>query len=66
MMSVNAGSCREFDRVRGVTGIALRRASLDNLVTPKQKLTKVIPEPKATWVEPRFHAETESRHHLGA
>jgi bifunctional non-homologous end joining protein LigD len=37
------------------------RKQLDEAVTPKSKLTKPIRNPKATWVEPRFHAEVEYR-----
>jgi hypothetical protein len=31
------------------------------VVSPKQKLTKPIKKPKATWVEPEFYAEVEYR-----
>ena len=37
------------------------RKRLDSVVTPKQKLTRPIRKPKATWVEPRFIAEVEYR-----
>ncbi|MBB4397960.1 hypothetical protein [Bradyrhizobium sp. ERR14] len=37
------------------------RKTLDTVVSPKQKLTKVIKKPKATWVEPKFFAEVEYR-----
>ncbi|WP_245428117.1 hypothetical protein [Bradyrhizobium sp. MOS003] len=35
------------------------RKALDTVVSPKQKLTKPIRKPKATWVEPQFYAEVE-------
>jgi len=34
---------------------------LDTVITPKQKLTKTIRKPKATWVEPKFFAHVEYR-----
>ena len=37
------------------------RKQLEQVVTPKQKLTKPIRKPKATWVEPRFYADIEYR-----
>ncbi|MGY3396445.1 ATP-dependent DNA ligase [Bradyrhizobium sp. USDA 3311] len=37
------------------------RKALDTVVSPKQKLTKPIKKPKATWVEPMFYAEVEYR-----
>ena len=37
------------------------RKQLNDVVTPKSKLTKTIRNPKATWVEPRFVAEVEYR-----
>ncbi|UPK40475.1 non-homologous end-joining DNA ligase [Bradyrhizobium sp. 186] len=37
------------------------RKTLDTVVRPKQKLTKPIKKPKATWVEPKFFAEVEYR-----
>ena len=37
------------------------RKALDTVVSPKQKLTKPIKKPKATWVEPKFYAEVEYR-----
>ena len=37
------------------------RKQLDTVVSPKQKLTKPIRKPKATWVEPRSYAEVEYR-----
>ena len=37
------------------------RKQLDTVTTPKQKLTKPIRKPKATWVEPKFFAEVEYR-----
>ncbi|GGI31704.1 hypothetical protein GCM10010987_65740 [Bradyrhizobium guangdongense] len=37
------------------------RKALDTVVSPKQKLTKPIRKPKATWVEPKFYAEVEYR-----
>jgi bifunctional non-homologous end joining protein LigD len=37
------------------------RKALDTVVSPKQKLTKRIKKPKATWVEPRFYADIEYR-----
>ncbi len=42
------------------TSAGIRR-KLDTVITPKQKLTKTIRKPKATWVEPRFVAEVEYR-----
>jgi bifunctional non-homologous end joining protein LigD len=37
------------------------RKALDTVVSPKQKLTKPIKKPKATWVEPKFYADIEYR-----
>ncbi|WOH55364.1 non-homologous end-joining DNA ligase [Bradyrhizobium sp. BWC-3-1] len=37
------------------------RKALDTVVSPKQKLTKRIKKPKATWVEPKFFADVEYR-----
>ncbi|MFK4488876.1 hypothetical protein [Bradyrhizobium sp. USDA 336] len=37
------------------------RKALDTVVSPKQKLTKQIRKPKATWVEPTFYADVEYR-----
>ena len=37
------------------------RKQLNEVVTPKSKLTKPIKKPKATWVEPSFQAEVEYR-----
>ncbi|MCA1382706.1 MULTISPECIES: non-homologous end-joining DNA ligase [unclassified Bradyrhizobium] len=37
------------------------RDVLDTVVSPKQKLTKHIKKPKATWVEPKFYADIEYR-----
>ncbi|WFU76983.1 hypothetical protein [Bradyrhizobium sp. CB2312] len=37
------------------------RKALDTVVSPKQKLTKTIRKPKATWVEPKFYADIEFR-----
>ena len=37
------------------------RKQLNDVVTPKSKLTRPIKKPKATWVEPRFIAEVEYR-----
>jgi bifunctional non-homologous end joining protein LigD len=37
------------------------RKQLNEVVTPKSKLTKPIRKPKATWVEPSFQAEVEYR-----
>jgi bifunctional non-homologous end joining protein LigD len=37
------------------------RKQLDDVVTPKSKLTKPIRKPKAVWVEPSFVAEVEYR-----
>nr|WP_249812004.1 non-homologous end-joining DNA ligase [Bradyrhizobium sp. 188] len=37
------------------------RKALDTVVSPKQKLTKPIKKPKATWVDPKFYAEIEYR-----
>lgn len=37
------------------------RKALDTVVSPKQKLTKTIRKPKATWVEPEFYADIEYR-----
>lgn len=37
------------------------RKALDTVVSPKQKLTKTIKKPKATWVEPKFYADIEYR-----
>ena len=37
------------------------RGKLDTVITPKQKLTKHIRKPKATWVEPKFFADVEYR-----
>jgi bifunctional non-homologous end joining protein LigD len=36
------------------------RKALDTVVSPKQKLTKVI-KARGTWVEPKFYAEVEYR-----
>jgi bifunctional non-homologous end joining protein LigD len=33
----------------------------DTVVSPKQKLTKPIKKPKATWVDPKFYADIEYR-----
>jgi ATP dependent DNA ligase C terminal region len=41
------------------------RKQLDTVVSPKSKLTKPVPKPKATWVEPKFYADVEYREHLG-
>ncbi|WP_343299294.1 hypothetical protein [Bradyrhizobium yuanmingense] len=35
--------------------------SLSKVGSPKQKLTKTIRKPKATWVEPKFFADVEYR-----
>ena len=43
------------------TASAQLRKQLDTVVSPKQKLTKPIRKPKATWVEPRFFADVEYR-----
>ena len=37
------------------------RKALDTVVSPKQKLTKAVRKPKATWVEPKFFANVEYR-----
>jgi bifunctional non-homologous end joining protein LigD len=37
------------------------RKALDTVISPKQKLTRTIKKPKATWVEPKFYAEVEYR-----
>lgn len=37
------------------------RKALDTVVSPKQKLTKTVKKPKATWVEPKFFADIEYR-----
>ncbi|PSO23138.1 non-homologous end-joining DNA ligase [Bradyrhizobium sp. MOS002] len=37
------------------------RKALDTVVSPKQKLTKPVKKPKATWVEPKFYADIEYR-----
>ncbi|MBB4264182.1 hypothetical protein [Bradyrhizobium sp. CIR3A] len=37
------------------------RKALDIVVSPKQRLTKTIRKPKATWVEPEFYADIEYR-----
>ncbi|MGY4622768.1 ATP dependent DNA ligase [Bradyrhizobium sp. USDA 4486] len=37
------------------------RKALDTVISPKQKLTKTIGKPKATWVEPKFYADIEYR-----
>lgn len=37
------------------------RKALETVVSPKQKLTKPIRKPKATWVEPKFFADIEYR-----
>jgi bifunctional non-homologous end joining protein LigD len=37
------------------------RKALDTVASPKQKLTKPIKKPKATWVEPKFYADIEYR-----
>ncbi|OSI82614.1 ATP-dependent DNA ligase, partial [Bradyrhizobium canariense] len=37
------------------------RKALDTVLSPKQKLTKRIKKPKATWVEPKFYADIEYR-----
>ncbi|WP_373291767.1 non-homologous end-joining DNA ligase [Bradyrhizobium guangdongense] len=37
------------------------RKALDTVVSPKQKLTKTIRKPRATWVEPKFYADIEYR-----
>jgi bifunctional non-homologous end joining protein LigD len=37
------------------------RKQLDNVVSPKSKLTKPVKKPKATWVEPKFYADVEYR-----
>jgi bifunctional non-homologous end joining protein LigD len=37
------------------------RDALDKVVSPKQKLTKPVRKPKATWVEPKFYADIEYR-----
>ncbi|MCA1549767.1 non-homologous end-joining DNA ligase [Bradyrhizobium sp. BRP19] len=37
------------------------RDVLDTVVSPKQKLTKHIKKPRATWVEPKFYADIEYR-----
>jgi ATP dependent DNA ligase C terminal region len=35
------------------------RRKLNEVVSPKSKLTKPVRKPKATWVEPKFFAEVE-------
>src|SRR3954471_4767521 len=49
--------------VTGWSGATSRkiRDALDTVVSPKQKLTKPIRKPKATWVEPKFYADVEYR-----
>ena len=42
------------------TSSQIRKAP-DTVVSTKQKLTKAIRKPKATWVEPKFFAEVEYR-----
>ncbi|MCK1304113.1 non-homologous end-joining DNA ligase [Bradyrhizobium sp. 24] len=37
------------------------RKALETVVSPKQKLTKPVRKPKATWVEPKFYADIEYR-----
>ncbi|MCP3388853.1 non-homologous end-joining DNA ligase [Bradyrhizobium sp. CCGB12] len=37
------------------------RKALETVVSPKQKLTKTLRKPKATWVEPKFFADVEYR-----
>jgi bifunctional non-homologous end joining protein LigD len=37
------------------------RKALDTVISPKQKLTRTIKKPKATWVEPKFYVEVEYR-----
>ncbi|WP_247820050.1 hypothetical protein [Bradyrhizobium sp. 187] len=37
------------------------RKALDTVVSPKQKPTKPIKKPKATWVDPKFYADIECR-----
>ena len=37
------------------------RRKLNEVVSPESKLTKPVRRPKATWVEPKFHAEEEYR-----
>ncbi|MGY4414853.1 bifunctional non-homologous end joining protein LigD [Bradyrhizobium sp. LB7.1] len=37
------------------------RKALETVVSPKQKLTKPVRKPKATWVEPKFFADIEYR-----
>jgi bifunctional non-homologous end joining protein LigD len=37
------------------------RKALDTVVSPRQKLTKPVRKPKATWVEPKFYADIEYR-----
>ena len=37
------------------------RKKLNEVVSPKSKLTKPVRKPKATWVEPKFYAEVEYR-----
>ncbi|MGY2906989.1 ATP-dependent DNA ligase [Bradyrhizobium sp. URHC0002] len=37
------------------------RKQLNTVVSPKSKLTRPIRKPKATWVEPKFHADVEYR-----
>ena len=37
------------------------RKALDTVVSRKQKLTKPVKKPKATWVEPKFYADIEYR-----
>jgi bifunctional non-homologous end joining protein LigD len=37
------------------------RRKLNEVVSPKSKLTKPVRKPKATWVEAKFYAEVEYR-----
>ncbi|WP_245309178.1 hypothetical protein [Bradyrhizobium retamae] len=37
------------------------RRKLNEVVSPKSKLTKPVRKPKATWVEPSFMADVEYR-----
>ncbi|MGK7062686.1 hypothetical protein AB4853_40120 [Bradyrhizobium sp. 1050_B9_N1_2] len=46
---------------RPCTKPAQIRKALDTVVSPKQKLTKPIKKPQATWVEPEFYADVEYR-----
>jgi bifunctional non-homologous end joining protein LigD len=43
------------------TASAQIRKQLETVITPKQKLTKPVRKPKATWVEPTFVADIEYR-----